>query len=186
MPIALSISPSIDFNTGQINTINKQSKVTKLSDLQGVFRDTDAYQAKDSEQTVYQVEMLPAQSAEGELNFGVTHLEAGTVGDEFYMTRGHFHQRIEQAEFYLGCQGEGLLVLQDEQGEVRVENVFAGSVHHIGSYLAHRLVNTGKTRLSAMAVWPAVAGHNYDALKQNGFNVSVIKDGDHYRLVEKP
>ncbi|SON52671.1 glucose-6-phosphate isomerase family protein [Vibrio tapetis] len=107
MPIALSIPPSIDFNTGQINTINKQSKVTKLSDLQGVFRDTDAYQAVDSEQTVYQVEMLPAQSAEGELNFGVTHLEAGTVGDEFYMTRGHFHQRIEQAEFYLGCQGEG-------------------------------------------------------------------------------
>jgi len=185
MPIALSIPPSINFQTGQINASNKISKVTTLADLQGIFCDNEAYHALDGAQAIYQVEMLPAQCAEGELNFGVTHLEAGTVGDEFYMTRGHFHQRIEQAEFYLGCQGEGLLLLQDEQGEVRAEKVFAGSVHHIGGYLAHRLVNTGTTRISAMAVWPAVAGHNYDALKQDGFNVSVVKDGDHYRLVEK-
>lgn len=185
MPVALSIPSSVNYSTGQIHASNKQTKVTKLKDLQGVFCDTQAADEMDAETCIYQVEMLPAQSVEGELNFGVTHLEAGIIGDEFYMTRGHFHQRIEQAEFYLGCQGEGLLLLQDEQGEVRVEKVFAGSIHHIGGYLAHRLVNTGSMRLSAMAVWPAVAGHNYEALKQNGFNVSVVKDGDHYRLVEK-
>jgi len=175
--------PSVDFLTGKINASELVAKNTILESLEGVFLDQEAYSALDPKKVIYSVEMLPAESADGELNFGVSHIEPGTIGDEYHMTRGHFHEREEQAEYYFGVAGEGLLVLQDQQGEIKLESVFPGSVHHIGGYIAHRLVNTGNVRLSALAVWPAIAGHNYGELKEKGFNVRVFNDDGKIKLV---
>ncbi|MCG9626415.1 MULTISPECIES: glucose-6-phosphate isomerase family protein [Vibrio] len=181
----LSIPPSINYLTGHIDAENVVCKETTLGSLEGVFADETQRAASAQDQIIYQVEMLPAQHAEGELNFGVSHIEPGSVGDEFHMTRGHIHQRKEQAEFYFGSQGEGLLLMQTEQGEVSIEKVFPGSVHHIPGFVAHRLINTGNTRLSALAVWPAIAGHNYDFLNEVGFKVRVLKSNDGYQIVSE-
>lgn len=174
--------PNVNYLTGKIEAADLVTKQTKLSSLNGVFSDAEAYAELDPETVIYSVEMLPAESAEGELNFGVSHVEPGSVGREFHMTRGHFHDRIEQAEYYFGSAGEGLLVLQDQNGEVTLERVSPGSIHHIAGYIAHRLVNTGKERLSALAVWPAIAGHNYGTLKEKGFNVRVCKENDEIKV----
>ncbi len=64
------------------------------------------------------------------------------------MTRGHFHERREQGEVYFGLRGAGLLLLQTEQGDTRLEKVFAGSIHIIPGFTAHRLINTGEEVLS--------------------------------------
>lgn len=174
--------PSVDYITGRINSENLVSKSTTVESLKGVFRDEGAYSKLDPKQAVYSVEMLPAGTQEGDLNFGASHIESGDVGGEFYMTRGHFHERIEQAEYYFGSAGEGLLIMQKVSGEVYIEKVFPGSVHHIPGHVAHRLVNTGAERLSALAVWPSIAGHNYGTLKEDGFNVRVYKEGDTFRV----
>lgn len=179
----LSIPPSINYLTGHIDAKNVVCKETRLSALEGVFADETQRAIGAQDQVIYQVEMLPTQQKEGELNFGVSHIEPGSIGDEFHMTRGHIHQRKEQAEFYFGSQGEGLLLMQTEQGEVSIEKVFPGSVHHIPGFVAHRLINTGNTRLSALAVWPAVAGHNYDFIKEIGFKVRVFKSSTSYSIV---
>ncbi|MGL5324611.1 MAG: glucose-6-phosphate isomerase, partial [Aeromonas sp.] len=60
----------------------------------------------------------------------------------------------------------------------RLEQVSPGSVHHIAGHVAHRLINTGETRLSALAVWPAVAGHDYKAMGTRGFAVRVLAGED--------
>ncbi|MGF1745430.1 glucose-6-phosphate isomerase family protein [Vibrio minamisatsumaniensis] len=179
----LSIPTSINYLTGHIDAKNVVSKKTTLGALEGVFADETQRAKGAQDQVIYQVEMLPAQQAEGELNFGVSHIEPGSIGGEFYMTRGHIHQRKEQAEFYFGSQGEGLLLMQTEQGDVSIEKVFPGSVHHIPGFVAHRLINTGNTRLSALAVWPAVAGHNYDFLNEIGFKVRIFKSSTSYSIV---
>ena len=181
----LSIPPSVNYLTGHIDADNVICKETTLGALEGVFADENLRAASAQNQVIYQVEMLPSQHAEGELNFGVSHIEPGVVGNEFHMTRGHIHQRKEQAEFYFGSQGEGLLLMQTERGEVSIEKVFPGSVHHIPGFVAHRLINTGNTRLSALAVWPAIAGHNYDFLEEVGFNVRVFKSSTDYEVVYK-
>ena len=62
-----------------------------------------------------------------------------------------------------------------------LEPVFPGSVHHIPPFTAHRLINTGSGTLSALAVWSAVAGHDYQALQPQGFGVRVMADGDGWR-----
>ena len=173
MRINPCIPPQVDLLTGCFDAPNVQFKSTCLRDLTGVFRDESARQALPDDLAVYQVEMLASPQQEGELHTGTTHLMPGKVGDEFFMTRGHFHQRREQAEFYFGLRGHGILLLQPENGPAYAEQVFAGSVHHIPSYTAHRLVNTGAAVLSALAVWPVVAGHDYEALQPDGFSLHV-------------
>ncbi|MGL6437493.1 glucose-6-phosphate isomerase family protein [Aeromonas hydrophila] len=148
------IPPILDFATGKLGGAELVEKSTTLADLQDLFADSYAEAALPPETRLYRVAMLPGHGGEGDLNMGVTYLEAGRVGQEFFMTRGHLHARAEQAEYYFGLCGQGLLLLQDMAGACRLEQVFAGSVHHIPGHVAHRLINTGETQLSALAVWP--------------------------------
>ncbi|RPH30581.1 glucose-6-phosphate isomerase [Buttiauxella warmboldiae] len=165
--------PGVAFASGHFTAENIITKTTRSGDLVGVFHDEAAWRALPAGTTIYQVEMLPSPDGEGELFVGTTHLNPGRVGDEFYMTRGHFHQRREQGEVYFGLRGSGLLLLQSEQGEARFEQVSQGSVHIIPGNTAHRLINTGSEVLSALAVWPTIAGHDYASLAQ-GFALRVF------------
>ncbi len=173
--------PRVAFSSGRFTADNVIKKITRSGSLAGVFYDCAAWRSIPADTPIYQVEMLDSPQQEGELFAGTTCLRPGRVGDEFYMTRGHFHRRREQAEFYFGLGGAGLLLLQTEQGEVRIEQVSAGSVHHIPSFTAHRLVNTGDEMLCVLAVWPTVAGHDYDALAK-GFAVRIKADGKGWRV----
>ncbi|MEH8149882.1 glucose-6-phosphate isomerase family protein [Aeromonas veronii] len=174
------IPPMLDFATGKLGGAELVEKSTTLADLQGLFADPHAEAALSPDTRLYRVAMLPGNGGEGDLNMGVTYLEAGRVGQEFFMTRGHIHARAEQAEYYFGLCGRGLLLLQDMAGVCRLEQVFAGSVHHIPGHVAHRLVNTGETQLSALAVWPAIAGHVYRLMAERGFGLRVVagKEGE--------
>ncbi|NIY48107.1 glucose-6-phosphate isomerase family protein [Cedecea colo] len=174
MNIPSSMPPGVAFLSGQFTAENGIKKITRCGDLSGVFYDRAAWQAIPVDTPVYRVEMLRSPQGEGELFVGITHLQPGRVGDEFYMTRGHFHQRREQGEVYFGLRGTGLLLLQNEQGVARLEQISPGSVHIIPGFTAHRLINTGSEVLSALAVWPSVAGHDYAALA-HGFALRVIE-----------
>ncbi|WP_429046929.1 glucose-6-phosphate isomerase family protein [Aeromonas veronii] len=174
----LMIPPMVDFATGSLSGAELVEKCTRLADLHGLFADPASEAGVDPQTVLYRVAMLPSSGVEGDLNMGVTHLEAGRIGNEFFMTRGHIHARAEQAEYYFGLCGRGLLLLQDMAGVCRLGQVFPGSVHHIPGHVAHRLVNTGETQLSALAVWPAVAGHDYKAMGPRGFAVRVLAGED--------
>ncbi|WP_419246188.1 glucose-6-phosphate isomerase [Serratia sp. NFX21] len=181
MKLTSIIPPQINLADGCFTAPDIQRKSTTLGSLTGIFSDPAAWRAMQAEFAVYQVEMLPSEQQEGELFVGTTHLQPGRVGNEFFMTRGHFHQRPEQAEFYFGLRGQGLLLLQHRDGACMLEQVSPGSVHHIPSFTAHRLINTGTEVLSALAVWPTVAGHNYDALQPQGFKLRVFADGSGWK-----
>jgi glucose-6-phosphate isomerase len=170
--------PILDFATGRLRGAELLEKSTTLADLHGLFADPAADAEVDSQTVLYRVAMLPGSGVEGDLNMGVTHLEAGRIGSEFFMTRGHIHARAEQAEYYFGLCGTGLLLLQDMAGVCRLEQVFPGSVHHIPGHVAHRLINTGETRLSALAVWPAIAGHDYKLMAERGFGLRILAGED--------
>lgn len=172
------IPPMLDFATGQLCGAELLEKSTTLADLHGLFADLAAEAEIDAQTVLYRVVMLPSSGVEGDLNMGVTHLEAGRIGREFFMTRGHIHARAEQAEYYFGLCGTGLLLLQDMAGVYRLEQVFPGSVHHIPGHVAHRLINTGEMRLSALAVWPAIAGHDYKQMAERGFGLRILAGED--------
>jgi glucose-6-phosphate isomerase len=91
------------------------------------------------------------------------------------MTRGHFHARRDRAEFYTTVQGEGMLILMDEDRSTRVEIMSPGSLHYIPGYTAHRTVNTGDSPLVFWACWPSDAGHDYETIAERSFGARVLR-----------
>lgn len=181
-------SPSIFF-TGKHLDGEKVDKINrKLGDLSSIFYDKAAHAALPPDEVVYEVESFfpVAPNTEGGLFYGITFIKPGTVGDEYYMTKGHFHTIRNRAEIYITMEGEGMLILMDEERNTWAEKMTPGSVHYINANIAHRTANTGDTILSFGAVWPADAGHDYDTIDQHGFSKILVKQNGVPTLVDRP
>ena len=148
-----------------------------LGDLRSIFEHGDQIMAQQANDIVYSVSSyLPEkEGTQGGLYFGLTKLYPGLVGNEYYITKGHFHANIDTAEFYWGIEGEGILIMMDEHGNTKGERMFPGSLHYIPGRMAHRVANVSDTILSFGACWPSSAGHDYDSIEQNGFSARLKK-----------
>jgi len=166
---------SIDWRTGSLAGDSVRETVRTLAELKDVFRDPTATELPP-DTVVYRVQRLDDRSGdEGALLWGTTVLEPGVVGDEYFMTHGHFHQKRERGEFYATVMGEGMLVLMDEQRNCWAEKMFPGSLHYVSGATAHRVVNTGEIPLRFVACWASDAGHDYSAIAQQGFGIRVVR-----------
>jgi glucose-6-phosphate isomerase len=153
----------------------------RLSDLRGCFADAQAYAAAlaAGDPVVYTVaDVAPAQAA-GDLHYAIGRLMPGRIGSEYYMTRGHMHAWRAAAELYIGLSGEGLLLLEHEAGGAsRIVPLRRDELVYVPGHTAHRTVNTGSEPLSYLGVYPAAAGHDYEALARTNFRCVVIeRDG---------
>jgi len=170
-------NPKIFFNTDHLEGEKIQSSTRFLKDLNSVFNNNEAFVMLDPQQPVYEVDCyLPViENKSGGLFFGVTRIFPGKVGDEFFMTKGHFHSNSDTAEFYWGIKGKGLLLFMDKDRKVWAEEMTKGSVHYIPGNIAHRVINTGAEMLSFGACWPSDAGHDYASIEKKGFSARVYE-----------
>ncbi|MCB0189919.1 MAG: cupin domain-containing protein [Caldilineaceae bacterium] len=143
----------------------------RLADLAGYFADAAAYQARlaTADPVLYTVYNTERPAAAGDLISGITLLHAGQIGDEYFMTKGHFHAVRATAEVYYCLRGTGVMVLEAETGTSHVEPFPTGSVIHIPPGWAHRTVNVGDDDLLFFWVCPANAGHDYGTIAERGF-----------------
>jgi glucose-6-phosphate isomerase len=171
----LTSSIDIEFATGLIHGAPVVDDTRTLKDLVGVFEDEKSFNSMDPAIVVYSVSSVfpVSQGVEGGLFYGTTSIRSGSVGGEYFMTKGHFHSKIDTAEFYWGIRGEGILLLMDEDRSIRAEKVIPGSLHYIPGRTAHRMVNTGDEVFVFGACWPSDAGHNYGKIHQEGFSARV-------------
>lgn len=130
----------------------------------------------DPGRIVYRMQWVNPAGAESEseLLWGNTSIEPGVVGDEYFMTHGHFHLKPDRTEFYATVSGSGLLLLMDSARRTRVEEMTSGSLHYIGAGLAHRAVNIGDQALYFVACWPNDAGHDYGTIAKDGFSLRIL------------
>ncbi|HAQ17944.1 MAG TPA: glucose-6-phosphate isomerase [Prolixibacteraceae bacterium] len=156
-------------------SINNQTR--KLKDLKGIFQDQETFEKMDMEQIAYAVQSwLPVgEGTPGGLFIGASTIYPGKVGNEYFMTKGHFHSLGDRAEFYWGVQGKGMLILMDRDRNAWAEEVYPGSLHYIGGEIAHRLANTGVEKLIVGACWPSDAGHDYEEIAVNGFSARLVE-----------
>ena len=182
----LTSSIDIELTTGLIHGAAVIDETRTLADLPGVFEDEEAYVSMDPTIIVYSVSsVFPVKlGKEGGLFYGMTSIRSGSVGGEYYMTKGHFHSKIDTAEFYWGIKGEGILLLMEEDRSIKVEKVIPGSLHYIPGRVAHRMVNTGDEAFVFGACWPSDAGHNYDRIRREGFSARVRRYPDGPMVVE--
>lgn len=181
-PIIAATLPPVDFEsaTGVLYGAEVVEDSRTIGDLKGIFTDEAAQAAMDPTTVAYSVRCyFPVpDGTSGGLFFGATFLAPGTVGNEYFMTKGHFHAKRDTAEFYWGIQGEGILLLMNEDRTIRAERVRPGSLHYIPGRVAHRMVNVGEETLSFGACWPSDAGHDYETIREEGFSARVFRGPD--------
>jgi glucose-6-phosphate isomerase len=150
-----------------------------LAGLAGYFRDEAARAAMPQETLVYRVQAYePMPEGEpGAVCAATTFLEPGLVGDEFFLTRGHFHENEDRAELEVTISGVGLLVLMTPARRTWTEPMRAGSMHHVPPRTAHRVANIGDAPLVFVSYWPSETGHDYRTIVDQGFGARVRRIG---------
>ena len=173
-----------DFGLTGIPVIYQQRH---LFEIASIFTDQEAVKLFPSQTLAYTVQSwYPVEEGTpGGLFFGTSTIMSGKVGNEYFMTKGHFHKQSDRAEFYWGVQGKGVLILMDREQNTWGEEVYPGSLHYIGSNIAHRLANTGDEDLVVGACWPSDAGHDYEEIVRNGFSARLLEIDGQPILVQK-
>jgi glucose-6-phosphate isomerase len=128
---------------------------------------------------IYEVfEATDNPAVAGHLLYSTTIIRPGKVGDEYLMTKGHYHALEDRAELYFGLLGEGCLLLQNPNGEVNTQSMAPGVAAYVPPYWGHRTINTGLENFVFLAVYPAEAGHNYEIIADHGFaSIMIGRDG---------
>lgn len=163
-----------------------EETVRTLGETGSIYKDRRSLDLMDGRRTAYRVSCHFEEKAgkKGGLFFGTSYVMPGKVGDEYFMTKGHFHSKKDTAEYYWCISGKGCLILMDEEGVCRAEEMIAGSLHYIGGNIAHRIANTDDAdTLVVGACWPSDAGHDYETIAARGFSARLLEVGGQPRLV---
>lgn len=151
----------------------------RLSALHGQFTDKQAYKTLvASDPIVYEVYEVRRPEVPGELLHGLSIVHPGRVGSEYFMTKGHFHLVRETAEIYYSLKGNGVLLMESEQGEWAAETLTPGRIVYVPPGWAHRSINTDDGEdLVTFFAYPGNAGHDYGTIEQRGFRKLVVARG---------
>jgi glucose-6-phosphate isomerase len=152
----------------------------RLSDLRGCFADEAAFEEalERADDVVYSVASWSQDSGDGALSFGLGTIQPGRIGEEYHLTKGHYHAWREAAEVYVGVHGVGGIVLETEDGVDRFVPVAAGEIVYVPGATAHRTVNTGDEPFVYLGVYPAEAGHDYGSIAEDNFRLVLIAGPD--------
>lgn len=164
----------LDLRLGTLDPERGAPQLRTQADLRGYFQ----AEPPEPDRLVYRVLPMPVPTENSEIQCSTTILEPGTVGEEYYLTKGHFHQIRDRSEVYLGLAGEGRLVLATEDGRYRVEPIREGTVSYVPGGWAHRSVNVGDRPLVFFAAYVGDAGHDYQTIARDGFPVLVCRGPD--------
>jgi glucose-6-phosphate isomerase len=152
----------------------------RASSLRGAFADSAALEAliAESDPLVYEVRQYDVPEETGQLICCTTVIAPGTVGDEYFMTKGHFHSKRDTGEVYVGLSGRGYLLLMTEDGGRAELPMERATVAYVPPYWAHRTVNTGDEPFVFFAVYPGQAGHDYGTIETTGFPQRVVRTSE--------
>ncbi len=162
----------VDFDLKEAILKNpKNHIVRRASDMRGYYKDEDALEAiiADGDPVHYEVFEVPVPLEYGHLMYGISTLQPGKVGHEYFFTKGHYHTVIQTGEIYMGLRGEGYMAMMTPDGEWNAQPVARDRMVYVPPYWAHRSVNTGDDALSTFFVYPADSGHNYGTIETEGF-----------------
>lgn len=159
--------------------------VRKASSMQGHYADIVAFNrlVEGNDPLHYEVFEKNIPHEYGHLQFGISKLQPGTVGDECFMTKGHYHEIPETAEVYLCLRGQGYMLMKTVEGECRAEYMERGKIVYVPPYWAHRSVNVGDEPFITFYIYPGDAGHNYGDIEEQGFPKRIYKRGDRIEIL---
>ena len=161
----------------------------RLSDLRGLFLDSEALERRireENDPVCYENYGVSYSQAEGDLFFGTTIIYPGKVGSEYHITRGHYHRKRNHAETYQALSGQGLVLLEREDGTTRTAELAPGKVTYIAPFWAHRSINTSDVPLVFLWTCSIEAGHDYEGLGDTGMRQVVVERNGVPSIEDRP
>ncbi len=160
-----------------------------LSDLKGQFINEKAYNEILSSEDIllYEVYEIRRPKVEGEILMGISIIHPGKVGNEFFMTKGHFHTVLDTAEMYYCLHGEGFMVMETPEGDTSVEALSPGKILYVPPRWAHRSVCTSRQQdLVTFFAYPGNSGHDYGTIEKKGFRKIVVEGKNGVEIINNP
>ena len=130
-----------DINTGISTTVDTIKRY--LGQMHGIFSDDESLEneIKKGDRIVYEFHGLDVPNHPGDLAYGMSIVYPGKVGNEYYMTKGHFHSILETGEVYYCLKGHGYMLLEDPEGDWSAHELTAGKAVYVPKRYAHRSIN---------------------------------------------
>lgn len=182
-------SLDFDLTTGMCLSGKAMPTYRYVSDMRAQFMDCEAADSivAAGDGLVYsffELDQLPEQSSE--LRFGTSVLYPGLVGEEYFMTKGHFHTVIDTAEVYYCLSGRGSMLMETPGGDVQLVDMRKGEAVYVPPRYAHRSINTGDAPLVTFFVFRSDAGHDYGTIESKGFRKLLVNRDGNPTLIDNP
>ncbi len=178
----------VDFSL--LDGLSKTATVTprRLSQMKDMYADAAACAdlLRDGDPLVYEFYEVGAPDNAGDLAFGTSIVYPGKVGDEYFMTKGHFHTILDTAEVYYTLSGKGAMLTESPEGDVVLHDLEPGKAVYVPRRYAHRSINTGTEKLITFFVFRADAGHDYGTIETKGYRKLLVERNGRPELVDNP
>lgn len=160
-----------------------------LSYMKNMFFDQDAVveMLAKEDTKLYDFYDLGLPATPGDLATGTSIVYPGKVGDEYFMTKGHFHEILDTAEVYYCLSGHGYMLMENPEGEWEVGELLPGNAVYVPGRYAHRSINISPARpLITFFVFRGDAGHDYGSIEKQGFRKMVVEQDGKPAIVDNP
>jgi glucose-6-phosphate isomerase len=178
-----------DFNLTSGLSTGKPSLKRHLSTMKGMFADEAAYigQLKAEDVLVYEFYDMDVPKSEKEVAYGTSITYPGKVGDEYFMTKGHFHAVLDTAEVYYCLRGRGYMMMENPEGDWESRELIPGTTLYVPRRFAHRSINVSPSEpLITFYAFPGHAGHDYGTIETKGFRKLMVERDGNPTIIDNP
>jgi glucose-6-phosphate isomerase len=182
-------STLVDFDPVSGLSKSRPSIQRRLSNMKAIFHDRDAVAktAESGDPLIYEFYDMGVPESSGDVAYGTSITYPGKVGDEYHMTKGHFHTVLDTAEVYYCLRGHGLMMMESPEGEIEVQELRPGQAVYVPGRYAHRSINISPGEpLVTFFAFPGHAGHDYGSIESKGFRKLVVERDGKPTLVDNP
>ncbi|HEY5466573.1 MAG TPA: glucose-6-phosphate isomerase family protein [Clostridia bacterium] len=159
----------------------------RLSSMANMFHDDEAVKrVLPEDPVIYSFYDMGVPARPTDLAFGTSICHPGKIGDEYYMTKGHYHEIRETAEVYYCKCGQGIMLMETLDGRWSAKELVPGRVVYVPGGWAHRSINTGHEPFITFYVFRSDAGHDYATIEKMSFRKMAIEEDGKPRIVDNP
>jgi len=139
----------IDFKS--LKRFYDKKEIRRFKDMKDSYENTERVKGNPIIYIVYRKEY-------GDFETGLNVINPGTINKEFFMTKGHKHEKSKN-ELYILLRGKGKLLIEDKK--IKILNLKKNKVYIIPGKAGHRLINTGNKKLEVLTIYSKDAGRAY-------------------------
>ncbi len=160
-----------------------------LANMKGMFYNQIAYNEQLLRENVliYEFFDMGVPDSEKEVAYGTSITYPGKIGEEYFMTKGHFHTVIDTAEVYYCLSGHGYMLMENPEGEWEAQELTPGVAVYVPGRWAHRSVNVSPDEpLVTFFAFPGHAGHDYGTIETQGFRKLIVERDGQPTFIDNP